>query len=271
MKLGCNTVVFAGHPAADVLRWIAWAGFAGVEFASIPGMAEHAGPEHADEALALAEQARGLGLETPAIEAAGNVMDAAFRERLYRVFALGKRMGVAVVTTGSAGSATPDALEAFLPVAAEIAAEAGRAGVIWACKPHVGAAVHSSDSAARLVEAVPNPALRLNWDPTHIQRLGEDPVVSALALGPYLAHVHIRDYDSPDMRIGPPERQTAGQGRVDLPAVVRALAETGYDGWLDLEVIGAAGWDPLRQMAIAAGSHGFLSLAVREAGHASAG
>ncbi len=264
MRLGCNTVVFGGHPALQVCEWIGWAGFAGVEFACLGGMADHVNPDRPDEARALAQRAAALGLETPAIEAAGNVMDAAFRERLYRVFDLAAQIGVPVVTTGSAGSATGESLEAFLPVAGDIAAHAAAAGVVWACKPHVGAAVHSTDSALRLMREVGGAALRLNFDPTHLQRIGEDPCVSALALGPHLAHVHIRDYFSDDQRIGPPERQTAGRGLVDLPGVVAALQSAGYDGWLDLEVIGAAGWDPLRQMAIAAGSHGYLSRVMRE-------
>jgi sugar phosphate isomerase/epimerase len=264
VRLGCNTVVFAGHGAREAVQWVAWAGYAGVEFAALPGTADHVSPDRRDEALALAEEARRLGLATPAIEAAGNVMDPAFRERLYRVFRLAAEMGVPVVTTGSAGSSTPESLEAFLPIAREIAAEAGRAGVVWACKPHVGAAVFDTATALRLVEAVPAPALRLNYDPTHLQRVGDDPVRAAEVLGPHLGHVHIRDYSSPDTRIGPPELQTAGRGLVDLAGVVAALARAGYDGFLDLEIIGATGWDPVRQMAIAAASHGYLSRLLRE-------
>ncbi len=264
MQLGCNTVVFAGHAAADALQWVSWAGFAGVEFASIPGMAQHVDPAAEADAVALAERARELGLGTVSIEAATNLFDAAARERVYAVFRLARRIGVPVVTTGSAGVATEESFEAFLPLAREVAARAADAGVVWACKPHVGAAVWSTDTALRLVAAVANPALRLNYDPTHLQRVGEDPAVAAAKLAPHLAHVHLRDYDSPDQRIGPPERQAAGRGSVDLGAVVRALHTAGYSGFVDLEVIGAAGWEPVRQMAIAAASCGYLSRLLRE-------
>ena len=264
VRLGCNTVVFAGHAPADALQWVAWAGFAGVEFASIPGMAAHVDPGAEAEAVALAERARGQGLQTVSIEAATNLFDAAARDRVYAVFHLARRMGVPVVTTGSAGSATADSFEAFVPLAREVAARAAAAGVVWACKPHVGAAVWSTDTALRLVGAVDSPALRLNYDPTHLQRVGEDPAVAAARLAPHLAHVHLRDYDSPDQSIGSPERQTAGRGIVNLPAVIRALRTSGYTGFVDLEIIGAAGWDPLRQMAIAAASCGYLSRLLRE-------
>lgn len=264
VRLGCNTVVFAGHAAGEALQWVAWAGFAGVEFASIPGMAVHVDPDAEAEAVGLAEQARRMGLQTVSIEAATNLFDAAARERVYGVFRLARRMGVPIVTTGSAGSATAESFDAFVPLAREVAARAAAAGVVWACKPHVGAAVWSTDTALRLVSAADSPALRLNYDPTHLQRVGEDPVVAATRLAPHLAHVHLRDYDSPDQRIGPPECQTAGRGIVDLHAVMRALQTAGYAGFVDLEVIGTAGWDPVRQMAIAAASCGYLSRLLRE-------
>ncbi len=266
MRLGCNSVVFAGRTALEAVGYVRAAGFAGVEFASIPGMAEHLAPGDVPGARETVAAAREAGLDVPAIEAATDLFQPQARERLYRVFDLAGQLGIPVVTTGSAGSSTPESLQAFLPIARDVARRAGGAGVRWACKPHVGAAVYSTQSALDLVRAVDEPALALNYDPTHLQRVGEDPAIAAAALAPHLCHVHIRDYSSPDTRIGPPELQTAGRGLVDLPAVVRALAGAGYTGYLDLEIIGTASMDAVRQMAIAAGSHGYLSRILREVG-----
>ena len=266
MRLGCNTVLFAGSSAEDAVRRVALAGFGGVELASLPGSALHLAPEDRGASRAAVEAAHAAGLEVAAVEAATNLFEEAARERVYRVFALCGELGIPVVTTGSAGTSTPDSLEAFLPLARMVARQAADAGVIWACKPHVGAAVYSTESALTLMRQVDAPALRLNYDPTHLQRVGEDPAASARALAPHLAHVHIRDYSSPDTRIGPPELQTAGRGLVNLPAVVRALADGGYSSYLDLEIIGAAGMDPVAQMAIAAGSWGYLTRILRELG-----
>ncbi len=266
MKIGCNSVVFAGHPAEQVVQWVAWAGFSGIEFAAIPGMAEHLHPDAEGPARDLVGRARDLGLETPACEAATNLFDAGARERLYRTFALCGRLGIPVVTTGSAGSSTPESLAQFLPIAREVAQKAGDAGVVWACKPHVGSAVYSTESALTLVREVAAPALALNFDPTHLQRVGENPAESARRMGPHLRHVHIRDYRSEDTRIGPPELQVPGRGLVDLEGVYRGLASAGYAWYTDLEVIGAANWDAVRQMAIAAGSRGYLERLLRSLG-----
>jgi sugar phosphate isomerase/epimerase len=264
LKLGCNTVVFAGHPAEQAVQWVAWAGFAGVEWAAIPGMAEHLSAARPDEARALVARARDLGLETPACEAATNLFDEGARERLYRTFELCGQLGIRVVTTGSSGASRPESLEQFLQVAREVARHAEDSGVVWACKPHVGSAVYSTETALTLVREVPSRALGINFDPTHLQRVGEDPVAAVRRLGPHLRHVHIRDYSSPDTRIGPPELQVPGRGLVDLTGVFRALSDVGYAGWADLEIIGAGGWDPVRQMAIAAASCGYLQRLVRE-------
>ena len=266
MRLGCNTVLFARTPALEAVRLVQLAGFSGIELASLPGGAEHLSPEDPEGSAATVEAARAAGLELVSVEAATNLFDPASRERLYRVFALCARLGIPVVTTGSAGPATPEGLEAFLPVAREVARQARDAGITWACKPHVGAAVYSTDSALRLVREVDEPALGLNYDPTHLQRVGEDVVRSAATLAPYIRHVHIRDYSSPDTRIGPPELQTAGRGLVDLRGVLGALHANGYNGYLDLEVIGADSLEPVAQMAIAAGSWGYLTRILRELG-----
>lgn len=264
MRLGCNTVVFAGAAVAEAVRCVQLAGFTGVEFAALPGSADHLTPDDPAASTAAVEAARAAGLDIVACEAATNLFDPAARQRVYRVFALCGRLGVPTVTTGSAGAATPESLEAFLPLAREVARQADAAGVVWACKPHVGAAVHSTATALELVRAVAEPALALNYDPTHLQRVGEDPVQAARTLAPHIRHVHIRDYSSPDTRIGPPELQTAGRGQVDLPGVLAALRDGGYQGHLDLEVIGADRLDRLAQMAIAAGSWGYLCRLLRE-------
>ncbi len=266
MRLGCNTVLFGRTPVAEAVRLVQLAGFAGIEFAALPGAAEHLNPADPEGSAGAVEAARAAGLVPVSVEAATNLFDPAARERVYRVFALCGRLGIPVVTTGSAGSATPESLEAFLPLAREVARQAGDAGVTWACKPHVGAAVFSTETALRLVGEVDEPALGVNYDPTHLQRVGEDVVRSAAALAPHIRHVHIRDYSSPDTRIGPPELQTAGRGLVDLRGVLGALHANGYDGYLDLEVIGADRLEPVAQMAIAAGSWGYLTRILRELG-----
>ena len=78
------------------------------------------------------------------------------------------------------------------------------------------------------------------------------------ALAPYIRHVHFRDCLNREQRVGPPETQIPGRGSIDIPAILRALHAGGYDGYLDLEVIGAKNYELARAMGIAAESRGYL-------------
>ena len=260
-RLGCNTVALAGQDVAQALQAIAWAGYEGVEFSPM-----HLGLEDAPAAAAALAKAAELGLRPVAIEAAGNLFDEAARTRLGRYFDLAGRLGIPLVTSGSGGPPTPEARTAFVPLARELSAAAQGAGVRWAVKAHVGAAVHGSDDLLWLLEEIGGNTLWVNFDPTHLQREGEDPAVSARRLAGRIGHVHIRDYDSADRSIGSPTGQIPGRGRVNLPAVLAALQSGGYNGFLDLEIIGAQGWDPVRQMGIIAEGRGYLHRLLTEIG-----
>ena len=54
-----------------------------------------------------------------------------------------------------------------------------------------------------------------------------------------MKHVHIRDCKGMKSGPGKPEDQANGRGDIDLIGFVRVLHEHGYDGALNLEVIGA--------------------------------
>ena len=68
--------------------------------------------------------------------------------------------------------------------------------------------------------------------------------------------------------LAPPEGQIPGRGRVNLPALLGALRAAGYDGFLDLEIIGAQGWPAVRQMGIIAEGRGYLHRLLRAGGYA---
>src|SRR5581483_6537364 len=128
----------------------------------------------------------------------------------------------------------------------------GRHGLRLAVKPHVGQAIFNADTALRLVTEVRDPALGLNFDPSHLYRAGEEPSEVARRWGKHIVTSHFRDCLSREQRVGPPETQIPGRSSVDIPATLRALQATGYGGPLNVEVIGAAGYDLSRAMGIAA-------------------
>lgn len=99
-----------------------------------------------------------------------------------------------------------------------------------------------------LIEAVGSPALRLAFDPANFVQVGVRPYADAWPLlTRYVAHVHIKDAVAVD-RSGlapypapaPHERvmnsvRLPGEGDAELRPLLRALADTGYRGFLALE------------------------------------
>lgn len=260
MKLGCNTVLFGMADLDTALQHIAWAGFAGAELAALPGMADHIDPDRdAARTWDIVERARELGIDLVAVEAGGNP------ERQRRCFDLARSLSIGTVCVGSGGK--PDNADSWRETIArlrDLAAEAEMTGVTVAVKPHVGAAVYSTATARRAVDEVGSPDLGINWDPSHLYRNDEDIVASARALAPYVRHVHIRDCLTRERHVGPPETQIPGRGSLDLLAALRTLHEGGYDGYLDLEVIGAKAYPLARAMGLAAESRGYLWRCLQE-------
>lgn len=78
---------------------------------------------------------------------------------------------------------------------------------------------------AALCDAVGSPRIATMVDTYHCQREGQDPAEKVAAVGERLALVHLSDTD----------RGLPGEGSVDFPAVLRALRDRGYAGWLGFE------------------------------------
>jgi len=135
-----------------------------------------------------------------------------------------------------------------------------------AVKPHVGQAIHDDGTGLRLVNEVTEPALGLNFDPSHLFRANETPQDVAPRWGSKIITSHFRDCPWREGSPGAPEQQIPGRGVVDIPATLRALKATEYSGPLNLEVIGAASYDLSRQMGIAAESRGYLQRCLQEIG-----
>ena len=263
MQLGCNTVLFSGTDLPTALQHIAWAGYEYVELAAIKGMCEHLAP---DTGPASVEQVRGflgdLGLKATAMEAATTD-----RVRLESLFRLAQALDLPIVNIGSGGTtgdeeSTRQAIEHI----GNLARLAGEYGVRLAVKPHVGQAIFDGATALRLMDEVREPALGLNFDPSHLFRAGEEPEEVARRWAGKIVTSHFRDCASREQRVGPPETQIPGRGIVDLPATLRSLCETGYAGPLNLEVIGAGGYELSRAMGIAAESRGYLHRCLQEIG-----
>lgn len=259
MKLGMNTVVFAGTDFETALQHVAWAGYEYVEVAAIAGMSPHV--EIGDDPAKIQDLLAANKLTATAMEAATTDV-----ERLRALFSLAAQIGVPIVNIGSGGK-TDDEESTVQSIAfvREVAKMAGDAGVTLAVKPHVGQAIYNAATGMRLMDEVTESALGLNFDPSHLARADEDPAQVAPLWGNRIVTSHFRDCP---VRVpgppGTPEQQTPGRGALDLPGILKALKGIGYAGPLNLEVIGAKEYPVSRAMGIAAEARGYLNRCLQE-------
>lgn len=90
------------------------------------------------------------------------------------------------------------------------------------------------DTPARcldLLTAINSPALRMAWDPANFVQCGVRPHTEGYnALRPFIDYVHVKDARLDDGQVVP-----AGQGDGEVRQTVRALRDSGFDGFFSLE------------------------------------
>ena len=89
-------------------------------------------------------------------------------------------------------------------------------------------------AAAEIIRLADHPNVGLIWDVANSLAAGDSIEESAREVGPYLAHVHLRDArPAKDQEHWRPV--LAGRGAVSFTAAVNALRELGYDGYISFE------------------------------------
>lgn len=263
MKLGANSVLFGGFDMETAFKYIAMSGYDGIELSAIEGMSEHLvlgrWRELVGDIKRLSEQ---YGLELLAMEQPSQdpaVMETAFQAA--------SEIGIPIVNCGPGGtSGDEDSLKATIDSLGRLADMAGKYGVTLCVKAHVGAAIYNTPTTLRAMEEISSPHFGIDMDPSHIHRAGENPVEAIAAVISRVKHVHIRDCKGRQQSPGAPPDQANGRGDIDLVGYVRVLHENGYNGPLDLEVIGAKEL-PLEQcIVIAAESRGHMQACLQACG-----
>jgi protein FrlC len=116
---------------------------------------------------------------------------------------------------------TRDALAEIAPVAADL-------GVTIAVEPTPTDSnlIESADDAVELAQQVAAPNVKTMFDTIHVYYRNEAPTDYVYRMGDLLHYVHLSDVD----RLAP------GQGRGDFVGLIQALKDTGYDGFLSMEI-----------------------------------
>ncbi len=209
---------------------IAAAGYGGVEMFD-GNVADYAQTPHA-----LSRLLGDAGLELVSVYTGANfVYDEILPDELHRVTRaadLAAQFGAAHLVVGggarrAAGTSADDykRLAAALDRVTDIAAHRG----LSACyHPHLSTIVESPDELARVL---PNSSIGFCPDTAHLVAGGGDPAALIREYPDRVRHVHLKDVSLDPLTFLP-----LGQGVVDLTDVYAALNETGYDGWLVVEL-----------------------------------
>ncbi len=127
--------------------------------------------------------------------------------------------------------------ECFSRVAAalqRLACEAAEQGLIIGLENEHACNIATASEAARLLQAVDHPNLKLIWDPANCYVSGETPFPDGYKKLPVerVVHVHAKDCR---MRDHQPEWRALGDGAVDWAGQIRALVNDDYHGYISLE------------------------------------
>jgi L-ribulose-5-phosphate 3-epimerase len=135
------------------------------------------------------------------------------------------------------GAGDREAFSRLVDGLTNVLAYAERQGVILAFEPEPGMLINTLARYDDLLEElsaqrVESARLRLTIDIGHLHCQGELPIADQIVRrGDRLANVHIED-----MRSGKHEHLMFGEGEIDFPPVIAALAKIGYAGLVGVEL-----------------------------------
>ncbi|HEY6212672.1 MAG TPA: sugar phosphate isomerase/epimerase family protein [Vicinamibacterales bacterium] len=117
----------------------------------------------------------------------------------------------------------------------DAAIKAGRKGVTLTLENELACNTATGKEAARMLGAVREKSLMLNWDPGNATARGEKAFPDGYASLPKdrIGHLHCKDVV--DLGNGKTEWAAMGKGIIDWVGQFRALAKDGYSGALSLE------------------------------------
>jgi sugar phosphate isomerase/epimerase len=252
LRYGYGTNGFANHRLDDALAIIADLGYEGVALTLDQDHLDPYAPDVARQVTALAGRLDRLGLgvviETgarylldPWHKHAPTLVSDEGRERriglLERAVRIAADLGAEAVSywSGIKPAGVPDTVAADRLVSgcAKVVAAADEAGVPLGFEPEPGMFVEDLDGYDRLFERLGRPAcFGLTLDIGHCRCLERESVPDCVRrAGPRLVNVQIDD-----MRRGTHEHLEFGEGEIDFPPVLAALAKTGYRGLVAVEL-----------------------------------
>jgi sugar phosphate isomerase/epimerase len=159
------------------------------------------------------------------------------REHTKRALKLAAELGAPNITTEPGGRLAPeqtwhDAASVFYDELMPCVEVAEKVGVRILIEPEPGLLIEKFEQYVEFMTRIDSPWVALNFDIGHAYCVGQDPQDWVARMQAHTRHYHIEDIA--DTRVH--RHLIPGRGAIDLEATIRAIAATGYDGWLTVEL-----------------------------------
>jgi sugar phosphate isomerase/epimerase len=257
MKVGVFTVVLPDLTPEEAAREIKDAGYDGVEWrvARIPEEFKVERPSFwrnnlctlspsVEEAHRAREISENVGLEIIGLGTYIEVGDLDATEEAMRFARVAGSPQIRVGVGRPGGAPYTDLLAAAREFLVGVEELARQYGVKVLVELHHGTICPSASLAHRLVTGLDPEAIGVIFDPGNMAFEGfEDYRIGVELLGPYLAHVHLKNaaFDRPESGgTWRPRWAPLEDGVVDFERLFEALRTVGYGGWLVIEDFSAA-------------------------------
>jgi inosose dehydratase len=220
----------ANGSTADAVRDVAAAGYEGVE------LFDGNVVQYADRPAELRELLEAYGQSLVGVYSGANfIFNEVIDQELWRIERAAKLaagLGAQhLVVGGGAQTLDPprDSEYERLGAGLEKVVEIGRRqGLTPSFHPHMSTIV---ETAEQLERTLAHTSISVCPDTGHVLLGGDDPAALIRAHADRIRYVHIKDVDLETGEFVP-----LGQGALDLPAVMDALDDIGYDGWMTVEL-----------------------------------
>ncbi len=222
------------------LAGIRSAGMKYVELVSVPGYCEHFMPEEMDStgALALRNKVEATGLVPALANIAADLTTESGIDRLVKSIELAPAMGLELLVTHIEQTETAEGAKAFFRRIDRVADAAAKHSVRLALETHGGLCTAGRDSID-LIKKLGSPQLGVAYDTANVIYWGGVRPESDLAsiaddIAQSVFHFHLKDKANMTLReyVFP----TFGEGIVDFGKVLAVIRDSGYRGFLTLEV-----------------------------------
>lgn len=232
-----NSNCYHGFPLKDALAGIAEAGFHNVELTATKGWTEHVFPTMSFRGLVdVKSMLKNYGLAVPAVSGHCNLMDKArlpdFVDNIHLAGFFGARYIVSSVgeahlkDMASAGDeALRDNILSFLPLLKDL-------GITLVLETHGG---HGTASRlAEIVDMTGSPSVRICYDTANAVFYGNvNGTEDVEANADLIEYVHLKDKAGGRTEWNFP---ALGEGWLDLPALLKALDDSGNEAPLSIEI-----------------------------------